>query len=155
MAGWTNKGKFEMLTKFFRDEVTMYAALVTDAVAPGPDTNTFGQLTEVPAGNGYTAGGVLLTRNATDFPALAEDDANDLGQITVRDLVWTASGGPLPITGTGARYLVLLDNNATPANRKVLFSHDLVSNRIVSDGQPLTIGNTGGGNPIKIQITEA
>jgi hypothetical protein len=160
MSGWTNKGKLRVAEKFFRDGVTMYAALVTDAVdlsdpLVAADINTFSQLTEIPAGNGYTAGGVLLTRDATDFPTLSEDDTGNIGKIAVKDLIWTADGGPLPLSGTGARYLVFCDNNATPASREVLFIHDLAMNRIVSDGQPLQIGNTSGGNPMEIRIAQS
>jgi hypothetical protein len=55
---------------------TFYAALVTSAGAPTADTNTLGELTEIAAGNGYTAGGISLSKNTTDFPSLTEDETN-------------------------------------------------------------------------------
>ncbi len=141
MAGLTNKGKFRILEKFYRGADVFNAVLITSAVAPGPDINAFSELTEIAAGNGYTAGGIALTGNATDFDALVEDDVNDRAYVQVRDLVWTAATGNLPLSGSGARYLVLLDNNVTPGSREVLNYWDLVSDRVVSVGQALTIQN--------------
>ncbi len=142
MAGLTNKGKFRILEKYYRGGDTFNAALVTSAVAPVADTNTFGQLTEIAAGNGYTTGGLALTGNAIDFDVITEDDVNDRAFIQTKDLVWTAAGGNLPGSGSGARYLVLTDNNATIANREVLNYWDLVSDRVVSDTQALTLQNS-------------
>ena len=68
----TNRGKFLLLQEFFRNPTeftTLYIALITSAVAPTVDTNTFSELTEIAAGNGYTAGGISLSRNSTDFDA--------------------------------------------------------------------------------------
>jgi len=141
-VGWTNKGKFKMLDWVFRNttEVTnFYVALVTSANAPGPDTDTLGQLTEIAAGNGYTSGGYQLTPNSTDFDVINEDDSNDLAKIQIKDVVWTASGGPIPDSGNGARYAVLTDDNATVGSRIVIAYWDLTSDRSVSDGQSLTL----------------
>ena len=142
MAGLTNKGKYRLYGYAFRGDTiptNYYLALVTSAVAPDPDINTFGQLTEIAAGNGYTTGGYQLTPNATDFDTWTEDDVNDRGLVQIKDVVWTASGGPIPASGSGARYAVLLDDNGTIADREVLAYWDLVSDRSVSDGQSLTL----------------
>lgn len=114
-------------------------ALVTSATAPTADTNTLGQLTEIAAGNGYTSGGINLAKNSTDFPSLVENDTDDRGDITVRTLVWTASAGPLPASGNGARYAVLTDNNGTVGSREVWAFWDLTADRTVSSGQTLTL----------------
>lgn len=142
MAGWTNKGKAAIMDSYFRATGTptnFYVALVTSAVAPGPDTDTLSDLTQIATGNGYTDGGYQLSRNDTDFDTLTEDDSNDRGEIQVKDVVWTASGGSIPDSGDGARYAVLTDDNATVANREVLAYWDLSSDRSVSDGQTLTL----------------
>lgn len=142
MAGFTNKGKYRMLECYFRDvanPTALYAALVTDT--PDADDNTFADLTEIAAGNGYTAGGMSLTPGATDFDVIAEDDANDRATLQIKDLVWTASGGPIPSSGSGALYLIITDNNATQADREILAFFSLGSARTVSDGQSLTIQN--------------
>lgn len=144
MAGQTNKGSYRMLEVYYRGgsaPANFYLFLATSAVAPGADINTKSELTEVAAGNGYTAGGISIARNATDFDVLTEDDANDRALIQIKDISWTASGGNLPGSGSGARYAILTDANATPANREVINFWDLVSDRVVSDGQTLTLQN--------------
>ena len=144
MPGWTNKGKFSILDAYFRDTgapTNFYIALVTSANAPGPDTDTLSDLTEIAAGNGYASGGYQLAKNSTDFDVLNENDADDRGEIQVKDVVWTASGGPIPASGNGARYAVLTDDNATIGDREVYAYWDLVSDRTVSDGQTLTLQN--------------
>jgi hypothetical protein len=131
-----------MFNSYFRTQNTpsnFYAALVTSATAPTVDTNTLSQLTEIAAGNGYTAGGISLTRNTTDFDSLVEDDSTDLAKLQIKDLVWTASGGPLPATGSGARYMVLTTDEVTVGTRQIVAFFDLTSDRSVSDGQTLTL----------------
>lgn len=142
MAGWTNKGKTRILNGFFRNTsvpTNFYVFLATSAVAPTADTNTKSELTEIAAGNGYTAGGISLTKNSTDFDVLTEDDSGDLAKIQIKNLVWTAAGGPIPSSGNGARYAVLTDDNGTLGSREVLGWWDLSSDRSVSDTQALTL----------------
>ncbi len=143
-SGITNKGKYKLLDWVFRGTAlptNFYVALITSAVAPTVDTNTFSELTEIAAGNGYTAGGISLTKNSTDFDTLTEDDSGDKGLVQIKDLVWTASGGTLPGSGDGARYAILTDDNATQGSRLVIAWWDLVSDRSVSTGQTLTLQN--------------
>lgn len=141
MTGWTNKGKFRILQTFAGVALptNFFVALVTDAVAPGPDTNTLSELTEIAAGNGYTAGGISLTKNTTDFDVRTEDDALDRGFVQIKDLSWTASVGSLPGSGSGARYAVLTDDNGTLGSREVWAYWDLLTNVIVSVTQSLTL----------------
>lgn len=144
MAGVTNRGKYRSLEGRYRNAsvpTNFYIALVTSATAPTADTNTFADLTEIAAGNGYTAGGISLTKNSTDFDVLTEDDANDRALIQLKDIVWTASGGSLPGSGSGARYAILTDDNATQSARAVEIYWDLTSDRVVSSGQTLTLQN--------------
>jgi hypothetical protein len=144
MAGWTNRAKFNTLNWIFRAgtiPTNFYVALFTSAVAPTADTNTKSELTEIASGNGYTTGGISLTRNSTDFDVLTEDDTNDRGLIQIKDLVWTASVGSLPGSGSGARYAGMTDDNVTQGSREVFSYFDLVSDRTVSVGQTLTLQN--------------
>lgn len=144
MSGWTNKMKFRTLGWVFRGATlptNFYVFLATSAQTPDPDTNVKSDLTEIAAGNGYTAGGISLNRNSTDFDVLTEDDTNDRGLVQIKDLVWTAAGGNLPGSGNGARWAILTDDNATPANREVLDFWDLGSDRVISDTQTLTLQN--------------
>lgn len=142
-SGVTNKGKFRIIEQSLAngaEPTVMYLALITSAVAPTVDTNTFSQLTEIAAGNGYTAGGISLTRNATNFPA-TEDDTNDRGEIDIPDQTWTASGGSIPASGNGARWAILTDDNVTQGSREVYAWWDLTSDRTISTGQTLTLQN--------------
>jgi hypothetical protein len=152
MSGWTNKGKMSILDAYFRDAgapTNFYVMLFTDATAPTADTNTESQLTEIADGNGYTTGGYQLTKNSTDFDVLTEDDTNDRALIQIKDVVWTASGGSIPDSGDGARYVMITDDNATIADREAYQYFDLVSERSVSDGQTLTLQN------LEIRLTES
>lgn len=141
-SGWTNKGKAHVLGIVFRnvaEKTNYYVALVTSATAPTADTNTLSQLTEIANGNGYTTGGYQLTPGSTDFDTLTEDDSGDKGLVQAKDVVWTASGGSIPGSGNGARYAVLIDDNATVGSREVYAWWDLTSDRTVSTGQTLTL----------------
>lgn len=140
----TNRGAKNIFDIVFRGAsapANFYAALVK--TTPTVDTNTLSELTEVAAGNGYTAGGIQLNRNTTDFPSLVENDTDNRAELLIRDLVWTASGGTLPSDGAGATYLVLTDANATLGSREVWGFWSLTSARVVSDGQTLTINDPG------------
>ena len=144
MAGATNRGKYLILGWALRAvtrPTNLFVMLFTSAVAPDADTNVAGDLTEIAAGNGYTAGGYSLTPGATDFDVYSEDDTGDLGKIQIKDVVWSASGGPIPASGSGARYACLVDDNATVASRQVIFYWDLASDRTVSSGQDLTLAD--------------
>ena len=141
-SGVTNRGKFAFLNAYFRATgipTNLYVALCTSATTPTVDINTLSELTEIAAGNGYTAGGYQLARNATDWDTLTEDDTGDLAKVLAKDVAWTASGGSLPASGNGARWAVLTDDNATQGSRIVIAWWDLVSDRSVSVGQPLTL----------------
>ncbi len=141
-SGWTNKGKAHVLGIVFRnvaEKTNYYIALVTSAAAPTADTNTLSQLTEIANGNGYTTGGYQLTAGSTDFDTLTEDDSGDKGAVLLKDIVWTASGGSIPGSGSGARYAVLIDDNGTVGSREVYAWWDLTSDRTVSTGQTLTL----------------
>lgn len=148
--GWTNKGKYRVL-ELLRGATlptNFYVALLDDASTPTADTNVMSDLTEIAAGNGYSSGGYSLTPNATDFDSLTENDTDDRGELQIKDVVWTASGGSIPDTGDGARWAVLTDDHTTVADREVWQYFDLSENRKVSDGQDLTLQD------IEIRITE-
>jgi hypothetical protein len=141
-SGVTNRGKALLFDYVFRGvalPANFYVALITSAATPTADTNTFSELTEIAAGNGYTSGGYSLTKNTTDFDTLTEDDTNDKAILKIKDVVWTASGGAIPASGNGARYAILTDYNATMGSRQVMAWWDLTSDRTVSSGQPLTL----------------
>lgn len=82
-----------------------------------------------------------MTPGATDFDVMTEDDVNDKAFVQVKDLAWSASGGPIPISGNGARYAILTDDNGTVANRQVIASWDLVTDRSCTDTHSITLEN--------------
>ena len=140
MPGFTTKFYYEILAGFFTGSqlpASFFLALVTDDNAPGPDTKTLSQLTEIATGNGYIAGGVPISRAAASFPMLLEDDVNQKGVAGLKDIILTGNGGPIPRTGKGARYAVLTGPGAVIGDRKVYLYDDLVVDKNVSKGQDL------------------
>lgn len=139
---WTNRGARRALAILFQGEAApadFYVALVKASPAPTADTVTMASLSEITAGNGYTAGGIQLNRDSVDFDTLNENTTDDLAEALIRDLVWTASGGAIPSSGDGARYAVLTDDDGTLSAREVWIVFDLTSARTVSTGQALTL----------------
>ena len=145
-SSFTNRGKYTMIRHLFDRGVALPTnfnfILTDDSKTPNVDDNDLTGYTEVPNGNGYTTNGLAKAANATNFPSVTEDDTSDFAEITIADLAWTASGGNLPASGNGARWCLMLDDNATPASREIYAFIDLGSNRIVSDTQSLTITGT-------------
>ena len=144
MPGTTNRGKLRQLEWSFRNRArpaNLYVAFVTAASVPGPTTNLFSQLTEISAGNGYTAGGIQLTPGTTDFDAVLQDDTNNLAEVQIRDLLLAASGGSIPASGDGISYAVLLDDASPASTREVLYYWDCrdgTNPRSIADGQNIT-----------------
>lgn len=92
----TNRARFNVLGIVFRnatEPTTFTLLLALNSDPPTVDDNVFGDLAEIAAGNGYTTGGVVVNRNATDFDTITEDDTNDRALVQMKDFVFTASGG--------------------------------------------------------------
>ena len=139
-SGLTNKGKYSLLIWALCGDTiptNFYIALVSDT--PDADTNLMSDLTEITAGNGYTSGGYQITPNHTDWDTRTEDDAADTGYIQLKDIEWTASGGPIPSAGNDATYAVLTDDDGTVADREVYAFFDLGGSIAVTDGNVLKI----------------
>lgn len=141
----TNRGKAIILDAFFRNQnqpASFEVHLVTGASTPTVDTNDLSELTEVANGNGYTTStGFQLSRNTTDWDTLNEDDGGNLANLLAKDVVWTASGGPIPASGDAARWAACTTPGATAADKKILLVWDLGADRPVSIGQNLTLEN--------------
>ena len=153
MAGHTNKLKYNILNWVYEGQeasipATFYFEMYTSDFAFTADTNTNADVTNCPAGNGYTVGGNACAP-ATGFDSLTEDDANDRASVQVVDQTWTASGGAIPTSGNALYYCALVDNNATTESREVYNYWGLGANRTVSDGQAITIQDA------EIRINEA
>lgn len=147
MAGVTNKGKFRTLEGYYRgvsSPTNFYIALITSASTPTADTQTFSELTEISTGNGYVGGGIALTPGTADFDVLTEDSTNDRAFIQLSNVMWTASSGTIPSTGTGIKYAILTDDNSTQGDREVLdfwgmTTASTVVGFLVPDGQDFTL----------------
>lgn len=139
---FTNKGLYKALGIWLRGETaptTFYAALGTNDTPPTVDTNTMTDVSEIATGNGYSSGGNAVARSSTGFDVWTEDDTNDRAFVQAADVTYTASGGSLPGSGNGARWMFITDDNGTVASREVYGAFDLVSDRQVSDTQSLVI----------------
>lgn len=142
----TNRGMYRLARIALANTsvpTVFYLALVTAATAPTRSTNTFSELTEIANGNGYTTGGISVARNTTDWDTSTENDSNNTLTILLKDEVWTASGGNLPISGDGAAYVILTDDNVTISSREVIAYHSLGGEITVGSAQPLTISDFG------------
>lgn len=141
MAGWTNRLKANMFAWTFRGvslPTNYYLALFTADTVPTADTILKSSLTEISAGNGYTTGGIALSRNTTDFDTLTEDTTNDRSLVQVKDITWTATGS-IPSSGNGARYVCLTDDNAVQGDREILAYWDLSYDRSLIAPQKLRL----------------
>jgi hypothetical protein len=140
MTGVTNRGKFKFLQFAFNAVSTptnYYAALFTAANTPAATSSTRVALTEVAAGNGYTAGGQALAPNTTNFPGITQDDTNNLAKILVINLTWTASGGNLPSNSVGAAWMALC--GGTTSSDDVYAFWNLGASRVVANTQALQV----------------
>lgn len=142
--GQTNRKRLRMTESYFRGVAApteFHLVLCTSGSPPTEDTNTFAELVEIAAGNGYTAGGVTLTPGETDFDVLTEDDGNDKAFVQIRDVEWIATGGAIPDSGGAIRYAVLLDDNPTPASREVLDWWDFGGDITAPEGSGILLRN--------------
>jgi hypothetical protein len=106
----------------------LYIFLTNDT--PNYATNTVkADLTEIAGGNGYVSGG-----------ADTQNTVSRTGGVTSVigvDVVWTATGGPIPSAGVGFRYVVLYD--ATAAGDPLIGAWDYGSTISLAAGETLTV----------------
>lgn len=104
-----------------------YKAMLTNS-APVATNTVAANLTEISAGNGYSAGGMTL-----DTVTLSE--ASGTAKVTIADEVLTASGGSIgPF-----RYVAVYNDTATsPADALVMW-YDYGSSITLASGESLTI----------------
>lgn len=104
-----------------------YKAMLTNS-APIATNTIAANLTEISAGNGYTAGGMTL-----DTVTLSESSGT--AKVTIADEVLTASGGSIgPF-----RYVAVYNDTATsPADALVMW-YDYGSSITLASGESLTI----------------
>jgi hypothetical protein len=107
-----------------------FKAMLTN-VAPDAAANTVKtDITEITAGNGYTAGGATLTGTAW-----AETGAGiGTWRLTFADPAWTASGGSIG----PARYVVIYDDTPTSPADPLIGYWDYGAPFTITDGNTFT-----------------
>ncbi len=124
--------KFNIYTENVAEKVHDHGAdshkVMLALVAPVATNTVFANLTDIAAGNGYTAAG--------DVVAVSESAQDPAGtyKLTLTDNVWTASGGSI----ADFRYPVLYNDTPTgPVDPLVLF-WDRGSTVSLADGETFT-----------------
>lgn len=107
---------------------TLKVALTNTAPSASADT-VFTDITEIAAGNGYTAGGVTVT---VDTSALS----SGVYTLTLSGVTWTASGGDI----AASRYAVLY--NDTAASDELIAFADFGASAVIADGNTETVNGT-------------
>ena len=98
--------------------------------APSASNGQKSDLTEISAGNGYTAGGTAATISSSS-------QSSGTYKLVLADVTFTASGGPI-----GAlRYAVLYDDTA--ASDQLIGYWDYGSSITLADGETLTVDFDG------------
>ncbi len=146
-SGLTNRGKLRLLEMGFDntwndstiDSSPFFVALMTSDASLSVTTNTFDTTKEIAAGNGYVTGGTEAAGRGAGWDVEDEDDSSNFGEFQLADIAWTASGGSIPGSGTGALYAVLLDDHATIGSREVIAWFDLTSARSIDNGATFTL----------------
>lgn len=141
MAGFTNKFKKLLLEAFCLNTSvpsSFKLALLMSTATLTSDTNVWADVSahEIDTGFGYVTKGNSVARSSGGFDDLTEDDSANTGYIRLTDVTFTASGGPIPATGNGARYAVLMDNSDN-----ILAWWDFGSDRSVTDTQSILVQN--------------
>lgn len=94
--------------------------------APSAANTVKTDITEIAAGNGYTAGGAAVTITASA-------QASGTYKLVGNDVTWTASGGSIgPF-----RYVVLYNDTAT--NDELIGYYDYTTNLTVTSGNSFTV----------------
>jgi hypothetical protein len=102
--------------------------IVLTDTAPQASDSVLADLSEISAGNGYTAGGVAATVSASS-------QTGGTYKLVLDDLLITASGGPIgPF-----RYLVLIDDTPTSPADPLIGWWDYGSSITLADGESITI----------------
>lgn len=109
---------------------TLRVALSNTAPVAATDTQ-FSNITEIAAGNGYTAGGEALTVTSS------AQTAGTYSLVITNSVVWTASGGNI----APFRYIVLYNDTAT--NDELLGYYDIGSEQNITDGSTYTFASAG------------
>ena len=102
--------------------------VVLTNTAPAAANSVLADLTEISAGNGYTAGGVAAT-------VASSSQSGGTYKLVVDDVTITASGGSIgPF-----RYFVLIDDTPTSPAKPLIGWWDYGSSITLNDGESVTV----------------
>lgn len=129
---WFNKAKEAFLEKKHNFAADTFKVALSNTAPTAATDDMFSDITEIAAGNGYTAGGQAL-----DSVTCTESG----GTVTVdaADEVFTASGGSFATF----RYVVMYNDTAT--NDELVCYWDLGSSQSLSSGQSLNLNFNASG----------
>lgn len=96
------------------------------SIAPVAANTVKADLTDIAAGNGYTAGGTAIGANAYS-------QTSGVGKLTGNDVVFTASGGSI----ASFRYVTIYNDTAT--NKELICFYDYGSSISPGDGESFTV----------------
>ncbi|MGB0084215.1 MAG: hypothetical protein WBP94_02420 [Rhodomicrobiaceae bacterium] len=112
--------------------------VLTDT-APVATDSVFADLTEISAGNGYTAGGVAAT-------VASSSQSGGTYKLVVDDVTITASGGSIgPF-----RYFVLIDDTPTSPAKPLIGWWDYGASITLNDGESVTVDFDGTNGVLQI-----
>lgn len=100
--------------------------------APSAANGVFADLTEIAAGNGYTAGGTAATISSSA-------QTSGTYKLVLADVVFTASGGSF----AAARYVVLYNDTPTSPADPLIGYWDYGSSITLATGETLTVDFDG------------
>ena len=113
------EGKHNFASNTFKVMLTNTAPVNTNSIK--------GDLTEISAGNGYTAGGTATT--------ITSSTSSGVAKVTGTDVVFTASGGTIgPL-----RYAVLYNDTQTSPAKPLVAWWDYGSSITMNDTETLTV----------------
>lgn len=122
--------KFNAITEDLAEKIHNFGAdtlkIMLTNTAPSAANSVKADITEISAGNGYTAGGTAVT-------VTASSQTGGTYKLVGNDVVFTASGGSIG----PARYAVLY--NSTPAAGNLIGWWDYGSALTLADGSTLTV----------------
>lgn len=104
----------------------VYKVMLTNS-APALTNTAKANITEISAGNGYTAGGATVT--------ITKSNATGTETLFGSDTVWTASGGSI----ASFRYAVLYNDTQTTPNKPLVGYWDYGSSISPASGQTFTL----------------
>lgn len=127
--------KFNQFTKDLIDKVYNFGSdsfkICLTNTAPVASNSVFGDLTEITAHNGYSAGGTATT--------ITESTSSGTAKVVASDVVFTASGGTIgPF-----RYVVVYDTTPSSPLKPLIAFADYGSSITLNDGETFTVDFDG------------